>query len=103
MSADEGTQELGAVLKGLVGGRGLARQHRALEDARRAWAHAAGDEVAAHTCVRSLADGVLWIDVDSAPLCHRLAAFEKDALVTSLVGALKVAHVTDVRFRLGAL
>lgn len=102
MSKEEGTQELGRVLDGLMKGRGLARQHRQIEDARQAWVHAAGDDIAAHTRVRSLMDGVLWVDVDSAPLCHRLAAFEKVALIATLKDALSSAHVTDVRFRLGA-
>ena len=74
-----------------------------MEDARKAWVLAAGEDISGHTRVRSLADGVLWIDVDSAPLCHRLAAFEKEGLVASLTAALSVAHVTDIRFRLGAL
>ena len=104
MRKTEGTQELGAVLDGLLKGRrgGLARRHRHVEDARRAWVSAAGQEVAAHTRVRSLIDGVLWIDVDSAPLCHRLAAFEKEGLIAALKDALQRAHVTDIRFRLGA-
>ena len=103
MSKEEGTHELGQVLDGLMKGRGLAWQRRQIGDARQAWVHAAGDDVAAHTRVRSLMDGVLWVDVDSAPLCHRLAAFEKDGLVATLKDALSSAHVTDIRFRLGAL
>jgi len=103
MSREQGTRELGSVLDGLMKGRGLAHQHRQIGDARQAWVRAAGDDIASHTRVRSLMDGVLWVDVDSAPLCHRLAAFEKDGLLATLKDALSTAHVTDVRFRLGAL
>ena len=49
MSKEEGTHELGQVLDGLMKGRGLARQHRQIGDARQAWVRAAGDDVAAHT------------------------------------------------------
>ena len=103
MSKKEGAQELGRVLDGLMKGRGLARQQRQIGEARRAWVLAAGGDVAGHTHVRSLMDGVLWVDVDSAPLCHRLAAFEKDGLITTLKDAISSVYVTDIRFRLGAL
>ena len=103
MEKEQGTQELSEVLDGLLGRRGLAKKHRQIEDVRTAWVRAAGEDTAAHTRVRSLAEGVVWIDVDSAALCHRLAAFEKERLLVALTEGLTHAHVTDLRFRLGAL
>ena len=103
MKEKKGTQELGTVLDGLLGRRGLGRQHRQIEDVRAAWVRAAGEGTAAHTSVRSLRDGIVWIDVDSAALCHQLAAFERERLLVALTEGLTHAHVTDVRFRLGSL
>lgn len=103
MKKEQGTQELGQVLDGLLGRQGLGKQHRQIEDVRAAWVRAAGEETAAHTCVRSLRDGVVWVDVDSAALCHRLAAFDRERLLVALTEGLTRAHVTDLRFRLGSL
>ena len=103
MDKEKGTQELSHVLDGLLGRRGLGKSHRQIEDVRTAWVRAAGEATAAHTSVRSLAEGVVWVDVDSAALCHRLAAFEKERLLVALTEELTRAHVTDIRFRLGAL
>ncbi|MAG57914.1 MAG: hypothetical protein CMJ83_16645 [Planctomycetes bacterium] len=98
----EGTRELGNVLDGLLGRRGLSKRHRELAALRRAWANAAGDDVAGHTRVRGLRTGVLTIDVDSAPLCHRLAAFEKDRLLQAVQEQARKLWVAELRFRLGA-
>jgi predicted nucleic acid-binding Zn ribbon protein len=97
-----GIRDLGDVLDGLFGPRGMGRRHRQMEEIRRAWVEAAGESVAGHTRVRSLREGVLVVDVDSGPLCHRLNAFQRSDLLTGIQSRIKEAWVTDLRFRLGA-
>lgn len=92
-----------AVLAGLMRrGAPLARTHARIEKARKAWWCAAGEELAGHTRVASLRTGVLTVEVDSAPLCHRLAAFEKDRLLARVLEAAHGVEVHALRFRHGA-
>ena len=95
-------KEIGSALDDLLGRRGLGGRQRQDDEFRRAWVEAAGPDTASHTRVRGLHRGTLMIDVDSAPLCHRLASFEHERLLLALKAALRRGDVTDIRFRLGA-
>ena len=74
-----GTARLGDVLSTLLQKRGYA-QTLALDEARTAWASAAGDP-AAGTRVVSFRDGVLTVEVASAAERYELEAFRRDELV----------------------
>lgn len=63
----------------------------------------AGPELAGRSRVRSLVRGLLTVEVDSAPLCHRLASFEQRDLLAKLLEVIRKAEVTDLRFRVGAI
>ena len=63
---------------------------------------AAGEEIAAHTRVRSLRAGVLTVEVDSPALCHRLSSFEKERLLLGIKERVRKAPVCELRLRLGA-
>ncbi len=93
---------VGDLLSRVLGPRALAKKRRSVEAAREAWVAAAGTELSGHTRVASLRSGILMIEVDSPPLCHRLAAFEKETLLLRLKERLLTATVTELRFRLGA-
>lgn len=96
-------RSVGSVMAGLMRrGAPLARTHARIEKARRAWCIAAGEELAGHTRVASLRTGTLTVEVDSAPLCHSLAAFERDRLLAKVLEAAQGVEVHSLRFRHGA-
>jgi hypothetical protein len=67
------------------------------------WNDVAGDEVAAHTRVRGLRHGVLTIAVDSPPLCHELASFRREALLSAMNDRIESKPLKDLYFRHGPL
>lgn len=98
----EGIRGLGTILDGMFGRRGTLRRPVALDEVRRAWLAAAGAEVGGHTRVASLRRGVLTVEVDSPPLCHKLASFDKERLLVAIKERVRKSEVSELRFRLGA-
>ncbi len=80
----------------------LARSRRGFAAVSEAWCRVAGAELAEHTRVAGVRDGVVTIEVDSPPLCHRLDSFEKERLLPELVREVRGAEVRGLRFRHGA-
>jgi hypothetical protein len=78
------------------------KRQRRVDRAREAWMAVAGEDLTTHTRVRSLLRGVLTIEVDSPPLCHRLAGFEKDQLLLAIKAKPGGGEVSDLKFRHGA-
>ena len=98
-----GPRDLGRIFDDLLKKSGVKGRSRAFEEVRRAWVAVAGPELADHTRVRSLMNGVLTIEVDSGPLCHRMASFQRDEFLGALQERVAQADIRDLRFRLGAL
>ena len=81
--------------------RGLAPRRGALAKARRAWAMAAGPEIAKKTRVESLKGGILTVAVASSAVKHHLSTFLAEELVESLREHLDQPQIRSLRFRLG--
>lgn len=101
---DGATSRLGDVARSLVStsGRRRARFVDAVADA---WALAAGPALAATTRVASVREGVVAVTTRSAPLCHELASFRREALLAELNERLReagAAGVTSLIFRVGS-
>jgi predicted nucleic acid-binding Zn ribbon protein len=100
-SSDAGPESLKEILSRLFTARGWGRRQGRLQ-LERAWAAAAGDEYAAHSCVLGLRRGVFEVEVDSAVLLQELAHFHKRRLLTALCANLPGHPIKEVRFRAGA-
>lgn len=85
-----------------MGRRGIRKIFRSVDEARRAWVAIVPEDVSSHSRVASLRQGVLYIEVDSPPLCFRLAGFEKERLLQDLQVQAKSVTITGLCFRLGS-
>lgn len=94
---------LSDLLRVTMGRDGLLGAKRRLDAWRRAWVDAAGETLAGHTHVRGCQRGTLSIEVDGAALCHELAAFHRDGLLTRLREQHPDLQIRDLHFRLGDL
>jgi len=65
------------------------------------WPEVAGAEAVKHTRVAGFTNGVLHVEVDSAPWLQRLAAFQKPDLLRRLRLQLSGVRVRDIQFRIG--
>jgi len=102
-SGEPGPKDLGKVIKNLMGPKALGRRRRVNRDVLAAWTEVAGEELLAHTRVKSLRRGLLTIVVDSPPLCHHLASFRREDLLIALKEKVKRVEIIDLRFRAGSL
>jgi predicted nucleic acid-binding Zn ribbon protein len=91
-----GPQPLGEIISRLFAARGWGRQQGRLQ-LERAWAEAAGPDVAAHTKPGALRRGVLEVTVDNAVLIQELAHFHKRRLLEQLRRQLPNTPLTDLR------
>jgi predicted nucleic acid-binding Zn ribbon protein len=98
-----GPRDLGRIFDDLLQRSGVKGRSRAFEEVRRAWVAVAGPELASHTRVRSLMNGILTVEVDSGPLCHRMASFQREELLGALQERVAQIDIRDLHFRLGAL
>jgi predicted nucleic acid-binding Zn ribbon protein len=97
-----GPEPLGDILGRLFTARGWGRRQGRLH-LERAWAEAAGPDVAAHTRPGTLRRGVLEVIVDNAALLQELAHYHKRRLLELLRGRLGGTPLTDLRFRAGVI
>jgi predicted nucleic acid-binding Zn ribbon protein len=99
---DKGPEDLREVLSRLFTARGWGRRQGRLH-LERAWAEAAGPEIAPHTRVGSLRKGVLDVTVGNAVLLQELAHFHRRRLLEQLRRRLPNTPITDLRFRAGVI
>jgi predicted nucleic acid-binding Zn ribbon protein len=99
-SGKRGPEGLGEVLSRLFASRGWGRKQGRLQ-LEKAWAEAAGEEVAAHTRPGALRRGVLEVTVDNAVLLQELTHFHKRRLLQQLRQKLPGTPLHDLRFRAG--
>jgi predicted nucleic acid-binding Zn ribbon protein len=97
-----GPENLGEILSRLFTARGWGRRQGRLH-LEKAWAEAAGPEIAAHSRVANMRRGVLEVVVDSSVLLQELAHFHKRRLLEALRRRLPSTPLTDLRFRAGVL
>lgn len=90
---------------GIVGEIQRARtfkQPTRLERFRKAWASAAGEEIAANSSVASYKEGELRVVVQSQALAHELSVFRKAELVEAMNKALdKKDRIASIKFTTG--
>ncbi len=104
MNEDGIQSSLGELAKKLAG-RTAKRRATAADRVAEAWAAAVGPALADVTRVRSVRDGTAVVATLSAPLCHELASFRREALLAALnerLAAAKAPPVTALVFRIGA-
>lgn len=99
---EKGPERLKEVLSRLFAGRGWGRRQDRLR-LERAWAEAAGAELAGHTQPTALRRGVLEVVVDSAVLLQELTHFHKRRLLAELRQRMPGTPLTDLRFRAGVV
>jgi predicted nucleic acid-binding Zn ribbon protein len=97
----KGPEKIGEILSRLFAARGWGRRQDRLR-LERAWAEAAGPDVAPHTRVVAIRRNVLEVEVKGAVLLQELAQFHKRRLLELLRKALPGVTVADLRFRAGA-
>jgi predicted nucleic acid-binding Zn ribbon protein len=93
-----GPKDLSSLLAGILHPRA---RPRALDRARAAWSGSVPPEISEHTRVASLRKGILTVEVDSPPLCHRLDSFERERLLLAVMSRPGGEAVTALRFRHG--
>jgi len=98
----EGPEPLAEVLGRLFAARGWGRRQEQLH-LERAWAEAAGAQLAAQTRVAGFKRGVLEVIVANAILLQELASFHKRKLLEALRKNLPGMTFTDLRFRAGVI
>jgi hypothetical protein len=101
-TTDKGPEAIGDILGRLFAARGWGRRQGRLH-LERAWAAAAGEEVAARTRVGGFRRGVLEVVVGNAVLLQELAHYHKRRLLEALRGRLPGTTLTDLRFRAGVV
>jgi predicted nucleic acid-binding Zn ribbon protein len=99
---NKGPERLGEVLSRLFTARGWGRQQDRLR-LEKAWAEAAGPEVALKTRTGTLRRGVLEVLVGNAVLMQELAHFHKRRLLEALRRNLPTTPIHDLRFRAGVI
>lgn len=97
---EKGPEPLGDILGALFTARGWGRRQERLH-LERAWAAAAGEDVAARTQAGALRRGVLEVHVASAVLMQELNSFHKRRLLAELKRRLPSTPINDLRFRAG--
>lgn len=97
-----GPENLGEILSRLFTARGWGRRQGRLH-LEKAWAEAAGPEIAAQTRVGNLRRGVLEVLVGNAVLLQELSHFHRRRLLEQLRARLPGTPITDLRFRAAAL
>ena len=98
----KGPENLADILGRLFTSRGWGRRQGRLH-LERAWAEAAGPDIATHTRPGLLRRGVLEVVVDNAVLLQELAHYHKRRLLELLRGRLPTTPLNDLRFRAGVL
>jgi predicted nucleic acid-binding Zn ribbon protein len=98
----KGPERLNEILSRLFTARGWGRRQDRLH-LEKAWAEAAGPELAAQTRIGALRRGVLEVVVGNAVLLQELAHFHKRRLLEQLRRRLPRTPLTDLRFRAGVL
>jgi predicted nucleic acid-binding Zn ribbon protein len=101
-SEGTGPERLGEVLSRLFTARGWGRQQDRLR-LERAWAEAAGPEIARQTQAGALRRGVLEVVVGNAVLLQELAHYHKRRLLEALRRRLPGTPLNDLRFRAGVI
>ncbi len=93
-------ESLKKILRRAVRSAPLAQreQRRRVE---RAWAAAAGPELAAHTRVGSFKRGVMRIQADSSALLQELVAFRREEIIEALRRNEEGLIVHEIRFEMG--
>ncbi len=66
-----------------------------------AWRQAAGEQIAAHTKIRSYEHGTLTLIVNTAALLHELNGFQKGVLLQKLRESPGGQDIAELRFCLG--
>ena len=69
---------------------------------RDAWLRTTGGEVCKHTRVVGVRNGVLTVEVDSAPWLHELSAFYKGSILSDMQRLLPKQQINDIKFRAGS-
>ena len=101
MSDSKGPEPLAEILSRLFAARGWGRRQDRLR-LERAWAEAAGPDIAPQTRVAGLRRNVLEVEVRSAVLLQELTQFHKRGLLERLRKGLAGVTIADLRFRAGA-
>jgi predicted nucleic acid-binding Zn ribbon protein len=99
---ERGPEHLAEILSRLFTSRGWGRRQDRLH-LERAWAEAAGADVAPHTRVAALRRGVLEVTVGNAVLLQELTHYHKRRLLEQLRKRLPGTPITDLRFRAGVV
>jgi predicted nucleic acid-binding Zn ribbon protein len=92
---------VGQVLSDLLKASGLTDS---LADSalRTAWLQTTGGEVSKHTRVVGVRNGILTVEVDSAPWLHELSAFYKGSILSDIRRLLPKQQINDIKFRAGS-
>jgi predicted nucleic acid-binding Zn ribbon protein len=98
----KGPERLSEVLSRLFTARGWGRQQDRLR-LERAWAEAAGADIARQTKAGALRRGVLEVLVGNAVLLQELAHFHKRRLLEALRRQLPGTPLNDLRFKAGVI
>jgi predicted nucleic acid-binding Zn ribbon protein len=101
----EGAGSLGDFAKALASPR-AKRRARAADKVAEAWAAVAGEDLARATRVTSVREGVACVATPSASLCHELAGFRREALLSALNVKLAEGRTAPLRsliFRTGSV
>ena len=96
----KGPENLGEILSRLFTARGWGRRQGQLQ-LEKAWAEAAGPDLAAHSRVGAVRRGVLEVVVGNAVVLQELAHYHRRRLLDALRRQLPRTPVTDLRFRAG--
>ncbi|MEM7231857.1 MAG: DUF721 domain-containing protein [Planctomycetota bacterium] len=66
------------------------------------WPDIVGEEIGAHTRVVDLRSGVLFVEVDSAPLLHELSTYFGTSLLESVRATECGESIGEIRFQAGS-
>ena len=72
-----------------------------MKSLRAAWPEIVGETVAARSRVASLSDGVLRIELESAPLKQHLATFKNLEILEEIKKRFPKAALTGIRYAVG--
>jgi predicted nucleic acid-binding Zn ribbon protein len=100
MEPQHGPEPVGEILSRLFTARGWGRLQDRLR-IEKAWAEAAGPDIAPKTRVVALKRGTLEVEVRGPILLQELAQFHKRRILEALRKGLAGVKVTDLRFRTG--
>ena len=100
MTQPQGPEPIGEIVSRLFAARGWGRLQERLRF-EKAWAEAAGPEIASKTRVMALKRGIMEVEVKGAILLQELAQFHKRRILEALRRILTGVKITDLRFRTG--